>query len=178
MGILRGSVVDPDKFSSVATRLWRPFVEDKSFIFRAHPDAFRFEPQGSRIHVALAPMPEQIGGIFIPSEQGANPNGLGIVFAVGPMVGYHQTPHPGGVEFEEDSDGASLLYRQVMLKKYAGAPLAFDAVRGTNFFDDIIACQLYDILAVDFPENRPKDSEVDNLHNMLGQQLEDEAGSV
>lgn len=183
MRILRAHTVDPKKFEEVARQLWTPFVDDSKVTpttFQAHPDAFRFEPQGARVHIAVAPLPDRIGSVWVP-EQADNINGLGIIFAVGPEVFYGDTPHPGAVTYdmeemaEKDTlydAGKILLYRQVMLKKYSGTPLAFDNITGHDYYDNIITCALRDILAVDFPENRPAGAETDGLRNMLGQQLE------
>ena len=169
MPILRASVVEAKKFEEVARKLWTPFVnpeEVEDDTFKLHPDAFRFEPQGARVHIAVAPLPAKLGSIWVPPEAD-DINGLGIVVAVGPQA-HRESPHPHGVYMDEPSD---LLYAQVMLKKFAGTPIAFDAGRGSNFYDHVITCSARDILAVDFPENRPADATIDGLGNMLGQQI-------
>ena len=182
MSILRAHVVEPKRFEEVARRLWTPFLDPEKITdttFQAHPDAFRFEPQGARLHIAVAPLPQMLSMLHVPQTEG-DINGLGIIFAVGPMA-LRDTPHPHGPDVYPPEDvtiatqldlGAELLYRQVMLKKYTGSPLAFDPIRGTDFFDHIITCSARDILAIDFPENRPVDGAVDGLGNMLGRQLE------
>jgi hypothetical protein len=174
MPILRAYTVDPTLFEATARKLWTPFLDPDKITdttFQAHPDAYRFEPQGARVHIAVAPTPEKFSSIWIP--QGVQtPNGLGIIFAVGPMV-LRDAPHPYGpfVEAEGQASPGDLLYRQVMIKKYGGAPLAFDAIRGDDYYDNIITLSVRDILAIDFPENRPAGAKIDGLGNMLGQQV-------
>jgi len=166
--IARAAMAEAGKFNELITRLWRPFNPEKESDWEIHPEAFRFEPQGARLHLAIAPMPSRIGLITVPDAEDGDINGLAVVFAVGSEVG-EGASHPGAPLCNHPED---LLYRQVMLKKFAGMPLSFDPIRQSNYYSPLVAVSERDIVAIDYPEQRHDYGKTEPWINMLGWQLD------
>ncbi len=80
--IARAAIADPEVFNSIISQLWRPFNPERESPWQMHPEAFRFEPQGARLHIAVAPMPERVGNIIVPDAQDGDISGLGVIISL------------------------------------------------------------------------------------------------
>jgi hypothetical protein len=113
-----------------------------------HPDAFRFEPQGTRLLVVLDEVPEDYRGIKLPTEYTDRERmGAGTIMAAGPLAGDLSCPYPGGPIASPEE----LLYLHVLFGQYAGKPLRLDFIRDKEYEAGIIVLADRDVWAVEVP---------------------------
>jgi len=85
-----------------------------------NPGILKIAPQGNRIIVAIAPIPEKIGSIILSEDYRARErSGAGWVISCGPLVGTG-CPHPNG---PLTSDPGALLYKKINFGAWVGKPI-------------------------------------------------------
>ena len=114
------------------------------------PNAFKQEPQGSKLTVLLDRAPKTYGGaLHIPDEcQDITPVSAGLIIGVGPTVGSGD-PYPGGPICEHPSQ---LLYRHIGFAMHIGKPLRF-TVMDSKYKAGVLLLASRDVQIIDWDDD-------------------------
>lgn len=113
------------------------------------PDAFKQEPQGSKLIVLLDRAPDTYGGVLhIPKIcKDITPVSVGLVIGVGPQVGSND-PYPGGPICHP----SQLLYRHISFSMHIGKPLRFN-VMDSKYEAGILILASRDVHIIDWDDD-------------------------